>query len=64
MENIQIILGEEHHFGGEAMKLWQEYANDSTNEAKFVKGLDKLELIFQAIEYEKSIKVHFFIPFH
>jgi putative hydrolase of HD superfamily len=33
-------------------ELWLEYENNSTPEAKFVKDLDKLEMILQAVEYE------------
>lgn len=52
MEKIKSILGS-NPFGQEAMDLWKEYASDSTPEANFVKDLDKLELIIQAVEYEK-----------
>lgn len=30
-------------FGDDMMKLWQEYEDQQTNEAKFVKALDKIE---------------------
>ncbi len=53
MQKIKSILGN-NSFGDEALMLWKEYVDDGTVEAKFVKDLDKLELIFQAIEYEKS----------
>ena len=53
MQKIKSILGN-NSFGDEALMLWKEYADDETVEARFVKDLDKLELIFQAIEYEKS----------
>ena len=55
MNNIKEMLGS-NPFGEEAFNLWKEYASDSTPEAKFVKDLDKLELIIQAIEYEKRKK--------
>jgi len=35
-------------------ELYDEYENQTTPEAKWVKDLDKLELIHQAISYEKS----------
>ena len=35
-------------------KLWDEYSERLTPEAKFVHELDKLEMIFQAYEYEKE----------
>lgn len=53
MQKIKSILGN-NSFGDEALMLWKEYADDETVEARFVKDLDKLELIFQVIEYEKS----------
>ena len=54
MESIKLMLGPNHPFGLEAESLWKEYASDSTPEANFVKDLDKLELIIQAVEYEHS----------
>ncbi|XP_022083399.1 HD domain-containing protein 2-like isoform X2 [Acanthaster planci] len=33
-------------------ELWEEYEDGSTEEAKFVKDLDKFEMILQAFEYE------------
>jgi putative hydrolase of HD superfamily len=38
----------------EVKELWLEYENNSTPEAKFVKDLDKLEMILQAVEYENE----------
>lgn len=55
MKSIKEMLGS-NPFGEEAVALWKEYASDSTPEANFVKDLDKLELIIQAVEYEKSKK--------
>jgi putative hydrolases of HD superfamily len=40
----------------EIFSLWQEYENCETMEAKFVKDLDKFEMILQAFEYEKCKK--------
>lgn len=54
MNTIKTMLGSDNSFGFEAEELWKEYASDSTPEANFVKDLDKLELIIQAIEYENS----------
>ena len=39
------------------MELWQEYCAAQTPEAKYVKDLDKLELILQADEYEATQNV-------
>lgn len=58
MLEIKRILGS-NPFGEEAMELWKEYASDSTPEANFVKDLDKLELIIQAVEYEHSEGISF-----
>jgi len=38
----------------EVKELWLEYESNSTPEAKFVKDLDKLEMILQAVEYESE----------
>ena len=39
------------------MGLWREYCAAQTPEAKYVKDLDKLELILQADEYEETQNV-------
>ena len=38
--------------GLEVTSLWQEYAAGATLEARFVKQLDKVEMLIQAFEYE------------
>ncbi|XP_071804721.1 5'-deoxynucleotidase HDDC2-like isoform X1 [Asterias amurensis] len=38
--------------GSELCALWQEYEDCATQEAKFVKDLDKFEMVLQAFEYE------------
>jgi len=40
----------------EIRAIWDEYENSETLEAKFVHDIDKLELILQTIEYERSAK--------
>ncbi|BFZ21150.1 hypothetical protein BsWGS_24189 [Bradybaena similaris] len=40
--------------GKEIYQLWLEYENQSSPEAKFVKDLDKFEMLFQAYEYENE----------
>jgi putative hydrolase of HD superfamily len=40
--------------GSEIFNLWKEYDSASSLEAKFVKQLDKLEMLIQAFEYEKQ----------
>ncbi|KAF5894907.1 HD domain-containing protein 2 [Clarias magur] len=37
----------------ELYQLWEEYENQSSNEARVVKELDQLEMILQAHEYEE-----------
>lgn len=42
-------------FAGEEMrKVWQEYEDNQTLEAKFVHDVDKMELLLQMLEYERS----------
>jgi putative hydrolase of HD superfamily len=38
----------------EYLSLWNEYEDKSTPEARIVAEIDKLEMAFQAIEYEKE----------
>jgi putative hydrolase of HD superfamily len=40
--------------GGEYLDLWLEYAEDKTEEAKFVKQIDKLEMAMQSVVYVKQ----------
>ena len=52
MEYLSSLVGEE--VGKEFFSLWQEYEAQQTEEAKFVKDLDRFEMILQAHEYEES----------
>lgn len=52
MEYLSGLVGEE--VGREFLSLWQEYEAQETQEAKFVKDLDRFEMILQAHEYEVS----------
>nr|CAB3449064.1 unnamed protein product [Digitaria exilis] len=38
----------------EIRELWMEYENNASLEAKVVKDFDKIEMILQALEYEKA----------
>lgn len=38
----------------EIKELWEEYENNSSVEANIVKDFDKVEMILQALEYEKE----------
>jgi len=53
MEYISATLGP--LLGGEAiLELWKEYEEGTTEEAKLLKDLDKIEMILQAQEYEEE----------
>lgn len=39
---------------GRILSLWEEYERGTTEEAKLVKDLDKLEMTLQALEYERD----------
>ncbi|XP_078345979.1 5'-deoxynucleotidase HDDC2-like [Oculina patagonica] len=52
MEYLSSLVGEE--VGKEFLLLWKEYDAQETEEAKFVKDLDRFEMILQAHEYEDS----------
>jgi len=38
----------------EIRKLWQEYESQDTEEAKFVKDMDKIDMLIQALKYEEE----------
>ena len=42
--------------GQEIQDIWQEYEDSETLESKFVHDVDKVELILQMVEYERSNK--------
>eukprot|EP01023_Acetabularia_acetabulum_P000218 TRINITY_DN10094_c0_g2_i1.p1 TRINITY_DN10094_c0_g2~~TRINITY_DN10094_c0_g2_i1.p1 ORF type:complete len:138 (-),score=35.59 TRINITY_DN10094_c0_g2_i1:358-771(-) len=54
IEDIQQILGVDSEGAIEVGELWNEYEKGETPAAKIVKDLDKLEMILQAHEYEKT----------
>lgn len=51
-------LVEKHNPEGakEMVEIWNEYENCTTKEARFVKDVDKYELLVQTFEYEKRNK--------
>lgn len=53
LEDITKPLGKE---GQEILKLWEEFEFGDTPEARFAKEIDKLEMVFQAFEYEHEGK--------
>jgi putative hydrolase of HD superfamily len=42
--------------GQQIKKIWREYEDSETPESKFVHDIDKLELMYQMVEYERSHK--------
>jgi putative hydrolase of HD superfamily len=49
------LLGTSSSLGAEMiLSLWKEYEEGTTEEAKLVKDMDKLEMILQALEYEND----------
>lgn len=54
MEELATLAGGET--GKELYSLWEEYENQSTSEANFVKDVDRFEMILQAFEYENEEK--------
>lgn len=40
--------------GADIRKVWQEYEDDETPEAHFVHDIDKMELLLQMVEYERT----------
>lgn len=52
MEEIRRIL-DGNSVGDELMELWEEYERGETIESRFVKDIDKFEMILQADEYEQ-----------
>ena len=52
---LKATLPDEYHDVGDMLQgAWLEYEEAATPEAQFMKGMDKLECLFQAGLYEKS----------
>lgn len=49
--------------GDEWFNLWQEYEMQSSEEAKFLKELDKFDMIIQALEYKDQLEENRFKEF-
>lgn len=43
-------------FSDELLKLWREYEDQASPEAKYVKDLDRFDMVMQAHEYEEELK--------
>jgi len=56
MRSIRDLLSREGNprVGEEFYQLWREYEAGETEEARAVKDIDKVEMIVQALEYEKG----------
>lgn len=52
MEKISSIIGGDE--GKEIYELWEDYEDQKSDEAKFLKSVEKLEMIIQAYEYENE----------
>lgn len=52
MDELSSLVGDEA--GKEIYELWEEYENQKTCEAQFVKDVDRFEMILQAFEYENE----------
>uniref|UniRef100_UPI00358F48C2 5'-deoxynucleotidase HDDC2 isoform X2 n=1 Tax=Myxine glutinosa TaxID=7769 RepID=UPI00358F48C2 len=52
MKSITSLVDES--VGKEILSLWEEYEDQTSSEAKFVKDLDKFEMVLQAFEYEQE----------
>ena len=52
LDQLCEIIGNEKQSAIELRELWNEYESCSTNEARFVKDIDKLEMCIQAYVYE------------
>jgi len=40
----------------EILELWEEYEEQKTPESRFVKEIDKIEILMQAYEYQNRFK--------
>ncbi|KAK2759545.1 hypothetical protein FQN54_003024 [Arachnomyces sp. PD_36] len=44
--------------GADMRRIWQEYEDNETLDAKFVHDVDKIELLLQMVEYERARKIN------
>jgi len=49
------VHGNETRIGEEVLNCWEEFESGTGLEARFVRDLDKIELLLQMVEYEKSM---------
>ena len=52
-ESVQRVFAPLYH-GKEMVALWEEFESGKSKEAQFVKEIDKLEFLLQALLYQKS----------
>jgi putative hydrolase of HD superfamily len=50
---LDVLMAELPH-RSDYIALWEEYRTGSSREARLVKGIDRLEMLFQALAYERS----------
>ncbi len=50
---LAAVLGK-HPRAAEYLALWQEYAEGASREARLLKALDRVELLMQALSYERA----------
>lgn len=53
-ERALIAIGGRLACGDEVLALWREYDGSLTPEARLVRDADKLEMVYQALSYERS----------
>ncbi|KIM88176.1 hypothetical protein PILCRDRAFT_814094 [Piloderma croceum F 1598] len=53
MQNFAHEMLHDSHAAQRIIGLWQEYEDGETDEARFVKDLDRFEMATQALEYER-----------
>lgn len=53
-ERVLVKIGSQLACGDELLTLWREYDGSLTPEARLVRDADKLEMVYQALAYERS----------
>jgi putative hydrolase of HD superfamily len=54
VEELRALLGADNALGAELVELWNEYEEGTSATARFVKDLDKAEMLLQADTYERN----------
>jgi putative hydrolases of HD superfamily len=53
LDSVKTVIGKLKN-GTSLMKLWEEFETGNSQEADFVRQIDKLDMAFQALHYEKE----------